>query len=260
MPDIPVTVDPQTTSTETTTTPPNTPPVIESPKPPENQDLIRIYDQVLAERERDNRQLQERIQKLEAEKSAPPADPTADRNAIFERPREIIRDEVNKAIAPLIDAVSVFRNDSLADQYLRKYANDPRFRDVWPIIEPHIRNAMGNIRGEINDQAVMTLVLGAIGAYHAGFITDSRPKPPASPTPTPPNNSTTRLDMNTPPHLRPSAPPVADPTPAKPKRRELTENEKRLARMKGMSDDKYLDYLEMPSNRVVGPNKAEVSQ
>lgn len=258
----------QTTSTPIITTPPNNPPAIE-PEPPKQQDsreLMQIYDNILADKERENKEMRERLSRMEAERNAPPPNPEADRNAIFERPREIIRDEVNKAIAPLLEVVSGFRSSSVAEQYLNKYANDPRFANYWPQIERHVRGALGQVKGEINDQVVMSLVLGAIGAYQAGLLPGATPPQnnntlPNNPPAPPNNNRAAQLDMNTPPHLRPSAPPIAEPEVNKPpKRRALTENEKRLARIKGMSDDRYLDYLEMPANRVVGPHKAEVSQ
>ena len=259
------TEDPQTTSTPIITQPQNIPPVtetvVETPKVDTNRELQQIYDNILAEKERENKEMRDRLQRMEIERNAPPPNPEADRNAIFERPREIIRDEINKAIAPILDIVKDFRSDSSVEQYMRKYAVDPRFKNDWAIIEPHVRGAVGQIKGEINDQAVMSLVLGAIGAYHAGLLPGTTP-PSNNNLPPNPNPSTrvTQLDMNTPPHLRPSAPPIAEPDANKtPKRRALTENEKRLARIKNMSDDKYLDYLEMASNRVVGPNKAEVS-
>lgn len=271
MPELNTTDDPQTTSTPIITTPPNTPqdinnqPPVVTPEPKQdNRELMQIYDNILAEKEKQLRESQERLQRMEAERNAPPPNPKADRNAIFERPREIIRDEINKAIAPILDLVSGFKSESAAEQYVRKYAADPRFRQYWPVIEPHVRNGLANTKGEITDQTVMGIVLATIGAYQAGLLPGATPPQNNNNNPPPnnnlPPNRVAQLEMNTPPHLRPSAPPIADPDANKPpKRRALTENEKHLARIKGMSDDKYLDFLEMSSARVVGPNKAKVS-
>ena len=152
-----------TTSTPTTT-PPEAPPT-EAPKTPipdtSRQELMEVYDQVIAGKDRELREAQERLRQLEAASNAKPLED--DQNAIFTRPRDLIREEVRKEIAPLVDFVKTFRQESATDILIRKYALDPRFKDVWPTIEPYIRRTAAAIP-DFDDQKMITLVLGAVGA------------------------------------------------------------------------------------------------
>jgi len=266
--------EPQTTSTPNTTQ--SAAPSTETKKDDEKErenivqkartELMSIYDGILAENESEKQRLQRENEELRRASANPP-NPQGDTNLILERPRDLIREEIRKEIAPLLEFAQSFRSQSQADLLIQKFSMDPRFSAVWPAVEPYIRRMIPSI-SPLNDQTMLAAVMSLVGAYYTNQL-DTKPSASPQPQPnngsgTPPNNPPANpsqaLDMNTPPHLRPSAPPSAIPQDQTNKRRELTELEKRLAREKGMSPEKYLDFLEMKANQVVGPKKMEVTK
>jgi hypothetical protein len=105
----------------------------------------------------------------------------------------------------------------------------------------------------VNDQLLSVAALAATGAYHRGLLGPVLPSPSPAPAPTPPPAApAARADMATPPHLRPSAPAVpGHERPTSPPLRDLTENEARLARERGMTKEAFLSWIDVPADQVV---------
>ena len=140
---------------------------------------------------------------------------------------------------PLNDFVTVTRREQEYQNLKAQMRQDPRFSQL-SAIEADFDLMMKNAQLDPNTM---------IGAYYAVLgMAHANGKLAAATTPaTPPAPAT---PVTTPAHLRPSAStPVA---PAKPQRRQLTENEKRLARAANMTDEQYLDELEGPATLIVG--------
>ena len=102
---------------------------------------------------------------------------------------------------------------------------------------------------EGNLLAVCYGVKGAIISGDLPGITLEAPAPtPAVPTPQPPAPG---VDPNMmPAHLRPSAPPATPGGQTPTQHREMTENERRLMRESGMTEDQWFDLMELPADKV----------
>jgi hypothetical protein len=143
-------------------------------------------------------------------------------------------------LRPLNDFVAVTKRDADYAALKSQMRADPRFTRLNEI-EARFDAMMKTSPLDPNTM---------IGAYYAvlgmmlsnGEIANTATPAPTTPTPTP--------AVNTSAHLRPS--PATAPATAKPARRQLTENELRLARASGLTADQYLDELEGPATLVVG--------
>jgi len=86
-----------------------------------------------------------------------------------------------------------------------------------------------------------------------GISLDPTPAVPVPPVPvtTVPNPPAPGVDPNMmPPHLRPSAPPVVPGGQVPVQRRELTENERRLMRENGMTEEQWWTLQDLPADKV----------
>lgn len=195
-----------------------------------------------------NRQILElQARREQATVAAPTLTPEEDRQRFYDEPRKIIQEELQKTIAPLTEFVRQFQGQSQLDQLKNRFKNDPRFSSMW---DSNIESAVDEImsKAEVNEANVQAAIVHAIGLRAIGQI----PGASASTAPAPNGNPvpSTRSNVATPPHVRPSAPLSAS-TAEKKKLRSLTENERRLARENSMSDEEYLKWLEVPVDQVI---------
>lgn len=235
--------DPQQTSTQTSSTQEETPtepiPLQEDP----SREMAALYGEVIREKEA-------RIKQLEAQqqqKQEPELTPDAQKNRFFNEPMTVLREEIQKTIAPLVQFTQTFQNQQVYDKIKNRFRVDPRFKDIFPSVESTVDHIMS--QSEVTEQNVNAAVLSAIGMYTTGLIpttnqqTSSRSAAPQNP------QSQQKRDVVTPPHLRPAAP--ASPSGEKKKEgRELTENERRLARASKMTDEQYLNFIDVDPSSV----------
>jgi hypothetical protein len=169
---------------------------------------------------------------------------------------DTLKEELKKTVEPINQYISGQRTETQYDRM--KGELKTQFNDVWPHIESEVDRfveAAAQAGNEVNAQLLNVAALAATGAYHRGLLQGGNgaplpPPAPPAPTPTPPAQP--RVDMTTPPHLRPSAPtPPGHEQPQKPQVRELSENEKRLARERNMTPEQFLGWLEVPPDQVV---------
>jgi len=232
-------------------------------EPTREQKLIAAQEQVLREQQQEltrlrqtQRGIETRVQAIES-----PAPSREDFNRQFwQDPMSIVdtlKAELAKTVEPINQYISGQRTETQYDRL--KIELKSQFSDVWPHIEREVDRfveAAAGAGNEVNAQLLNVAALAATGAFHRGLLGDNSslsPAPPAPPAPTPPASpAQPRADMTTPPHLRPSAPtPPGHEQPQKPPTRELSENEKRLARERSMTPEQFLSWIEVPPDQVV---------
>jgi hypothetical protein len=215
-----------------------------------------------------NRQIQELINRDTGapEPPPPPRDIEASRQQWYQDPegrtlevtRNVVREELQATVAPLLDFVREFKSGNAYEDMKRKFKSDARFAGQFadPAFEAAVDQIMAKAdKTEANMQAALIHAIGlkAINALPASNGNTTVPAP--TPTPQPPAATTTgeRPVAPQPPHLRPSTAPAARAD--APKRRQLNELERRLARERWPNDpqaeEKYLNWLELPASDVV---------
>ena len=173
----------------------------------------------------------------------------------YETTREIVRREIKEAIEPLTGFVHAFSSNSELEVIKKEFKADPRLAQVFELGEPsidHLVNQAVSKGVKLSRELVMGAIANVKGGIELGWIgTGSAPAAPSAPSAPRPG------EPIIPPHLRPSAPPAPGPLDTKPKLRDLTEEEKRLARENKMSDEQYLRALDMPASAVTDPKAWE---
>lgn len=236
-----------------------------SPKEPSAQDrLIAAQEAALRETNaqlqaaaRQNAELTQRLRDFDGriKRVEHPEVPIEDRNeAFWKNPVGTIQELVQSELKKTVDPLNEFRKEVQGQTaYDRMKANlKTEYTDIWPQIESTVDDfvqkaaAAGN---EVTPQLLSVAALTASGAHYRGQLKPSPIPTPAPPAP--PTLSASGADIVTPPHLRPSAPPIPVPGNDKPEARPLNENERRLARERGWSDQQYLDWLIVPPEEVV---------
>lgn len=174
---------------------------------------------------------------VEALKTGPPPTPDDQAKEYFKNPVEVIRRELETSIAPLREFVSNFQAGDKYTQIKAALKVSPAFSGVREVfdggtLEGYLDKAME--KQEISQATVMSAALGVLGMKEAGMLPDI-PAAPITLTPTgdPP------VDV---PTTRPSPPPAPKGTPVP--LRTLTENEERVRREWGMTQEEYLKELE----------------
>ncbi|MBA2704697.1 MAG: hypothetical protein H0U60_12700 [Blastocatellia bacterium] len=226
---------------------------------------VTRYNALLEDNLRDqNRRIQE-LQDQLARTTTPPAAPASasrteeeERQDFYNRPvattRLMIQEELDRTIKPLTDFVQQMRGGTESEKILNRLKGDPRFAPHWDMaVEQAVNGVIARLSpDQINEQTIMSTIIQAIGLKSIGQLAPVPGSPVPAPAPTPqpstqPQNG--NPPVTTPPHMRPSSPPGPNAN-QPPRRRQLNENEKRLAREKRMSDDTYLDWLEMPASQI----------
>jgi hypothetical protein len=195
------------------------------------------------------------------------ADAAAKNKSFYERPyeatQELVRAEVQAAVAPLVDLVRGNANRSDYDRIKDSFRVDPRFKPVFDAgLEPHIDRMIQNhaAAGQpVTKEIVLVAISGVKGAADLGLLGDfggNSGQPSMAGVPPAPNSSPSGPTMVTPPHLRPSAPPAPGGSgDDKPKLRDLTENEERLRRENRMTKEEFLAGMDMAAMDVVKQDK-----
>ena len=233
----------------------------------DNRRMLDLYEATLRENHQRITRMERELEESRAATAAAAAPPTATQtpDEFWKNPaqhiRELIKEETTRAVKPLYDFKDRFEARSAYDTLKDRFRSDPRYKEIFPKIEGAVDQLLS--RAEKIDENIMnTAVLSAAGALALGMIpqpgatagnqpatpqTPANPNTPAAPTPGAPVQ---RSDLVTPPHLRPSG--AAQHTTDEPAGRkvELTELQKRLARENGMTEQQYVDWLELPADKV----------
>ena len=170
----------------------------------------------------------------EAETAPPPVAPVAapDEEANFyDNPREVLRHEIQQAVDPINEQIAAFQAAGEAQGAWRTIEQEiPDFVQFRPMIDQLIQGH-GYKQSDISVELLRNLYYTAVGwnSRHGGTpVTTPEPAPTPGPTP-----------QHIPQH-RPSTAPLPSDASTAPKDRELTENERRLAKEWNMSHGEYL--------------------
>lgn len=217
------------------------PPVPSNPPAPSTNEtalkaeLDALQRRALAELSEQNRQLQERLAQQNA---TPKTTPEEDAQQLFKNPRQLIREEMQSIVAPLLEFRNQMTKQTAYEQLKQQMRSNPQLNSIYNEVAPHVDAAMQTV--DPTPQNFQTVLFSVYGAYKAGVIPGVTPPP--TPTPVPPVS-------NQPPHIPPSPPPVPRNTGnAAPKLRELTEAEREIARRSGLTHEQYLAYLNAPED------------
>lgn len=193
-------------------------------------------------------------------KRPPAPQPKDDAKLLFEDPRKLVREEVNAAIAPLKEFITGMRSGTALEQLKAVKARDPRFKAILedPILSHEVDVAMS--KADVNDRNLELVIAGVSGAANLGMIPGWRPSAGAPAPAAPAAPAPGALPVAVPPHIPPSAGPgPGAPSPA-PKIRELTENERRLAREMKMSPEQYVAWTDLSAPDVPFADRTKIDR
>lgn len=244
--------DDQQNNDQTNTSQTAAPPIPAPPAPPAaapsinpdglRNDLDLLSRRAMGEMSNEITQLRQEIQRLQ---SAPA--PQQNEANFFERPREIIREEVQQTVAPLLDFQKAYQRDQqyqmLKRQVLASPQLGPLLRQVESVVDQMMQGA------DPTPASMQAAIFSAIGMQTAGLIPANATTPPAAMPATPPvHNNQPNGGPVIPPNIPPSAPPPPRRTEnTDPNKRPLTESERRIKEAMGLkSDEEYLAYLNAP--------------
>lgn len=234
----------QDPSDTTQITPPSGDPADNQPPAPPNPPspgvdptILQAYQEQLQVEMRERARLQ---RELEESRKKPVAPPTPEQEKeFFDKPvsttRDLIREEIQKAIAPLNQFTAQTQRAQFIEQCKTQMRANP---SQFPYID-QVERLLDQILSQTPNLDVNSVVAAynlAVGTYisQGGSLT----APNGNNPPTPPANRGTP-PVNNPPHVRPT-PPVPPPSPSSRKIRPLTENEKKIARFNRFTDEEYL--------------------
>lgn len=230
-------------TTEQTTEPVTTPPVSSPPVTPASPpsidaaalraELASLQGNIVTEQA-------QRIMDLQAEllaKNSTPAAPADDATRFLESPRQMIREELQSVVQPLIEFMGgIKKNDAysnLKNECKRHATLGPLLTRVESIVDQVMANS------EPTPQNLQAAIFTALGIEAAGLAnTNTTP-------PTPPPTAPSQPVSTTPPYIPPSppAPPRSSNNPAdnvKAKVAALTETERDVAKRWGISLEQYV--------------------
>lgn len=209
----------------------------------EIENLFQMQQAAIASQ---NRELNERHARMTAEEQerapAPKVDP-ADYGESFLAPHfakmeERLRSALEETVRPLREATTMSAGQTIRQRLTQEL---PHFG----VLEPHIDQVIrqyGTDPTKVNEKqlkAFYYMVLGMANSQGANLGTSTTAE-------------TTKEDQPvTIPQRRPSSAPLAKP--AAPKHRQLTEEERRLAKEYKMTDAEYLTEMDLPLDEVVQP-------
>lgn len=235
-------------------------------EPSAEQRLIAAQEAALRDQHRQITELTQRVRGID--ERTRPVEPTppseADLNQDFwKNPAgvvsQLIKQEIKQTVAPLNEQLSRMSQTTQMSEVDRTKARvKEEYKDIWDKIEPAIDEFLESHKRSGNDvtpQLLEVAALTATGAYHRGKLqlhgVPVTPEPtPTARTENPPRENRSMGDA--PAHLRPSAPnaPTHDQKQAA-EVRQLTENEARLARERGMTPEQYINWLQTPPEQVI---------
>lgn len=215
--------------------------------------MLSFYMGAAGQQEKKIIELTTRLERVEAPKPPVP-DPAAQTKGFYDKPiesvTEIVRREINEAIAPLKGFVSAYTTNDELSKMKNELRINPNIAKVLDVGEAYVDRLISEATSKgapLTREMVMGAVASVKGGIDLGWIQSNGGTAPAPPAP--PAGGGNPPPPNAPPHLRPSAPPA--PAAGAPKKlRDLNEEERRLARENKLSDEEYLLALDMPAGAV----------
>jgi len=152
----------------------------------------------------------------------------------WDDPVGVLRQEMQRMIAPFQQDLQQSRQMTAVQQLRQEFAS---YQELEPMIDAMMAQT-GQARTYDNLRAAYFMVKGYLA--ETGAL--------VSPTQ---NTQQQQVPVNGPPQHRPSNAPVPQPQQGQQRRRALTEDERRIARLGGYTDEQYLALLELDEEEVV---------
>ena len=216
----------------------------------EIRQIHELYGQALRENEAQAAALRQQLAERQQQQVAQPQN-----DDILQNPRQLIQEEIQRAIAPLQQTITGFAVKSQYESLKDQFRAHPQYSAYFsnPQFVAYLDGAMANAQN-VSVQSMSATIAQIVG-YMAVNGQLNTPQPAQQQ-----NGQSLQQQVNQqidPPHLRPSSAPLpgsnrqVNTTPKGTPKRQLTENERRIAREQGFTEDEYLDWLTVPSNKVI---------
>ena len=173
--------------------------------------------------------------------------------AFYANPRKVIMEVMEEVVAPLNVFKDRFENETeytkikrglMANPVYAQHLNNPQFAAIVDELIAEGQRTTGNV----NEGMVEAAIKHTIGSIVTGDVVLAAV--PGSEVVTEKGKETKVEDQLIPPYLASSSPPYKEKETVK-QYRDLTENEARLARERGMTKEVYLDWLEVDPADVI---------
>jgi hypothetical protein len=227
-------------SDKSDTTPATDPVADPTPQPtPTGGDptILAAYREQLLTESRERARLQRELDDARRTPEKPPT--PEEEKEFFDKPKSIVRDlirqEIREAVRPFNESAAAQQRAGLIAEVKRQMRLKPAQFPYIDQVESLFDQILSNV--QVIDANVAVQAYNTALGYHISQGGRLEAKAPDAP-PAPSNRGTPPVNNN-PPHIRPSAPPVP-PSGNKQKLRQLTENERKIARFNGQSDEEYL--------------------
>lgn len=242
--------DPTDTTQVTTPAPEDSqPPVADTPKPGVDPQILQAYNEQLLAEARERNRLQRELDEERRKNNQPKPVTPEEEKKFFDTPvsttRDLIREEIRQAVAPLNQFTAQQQRFALIEQFKQQMKNSAAFPYINQI-ESIFDQVIGTV-AQLDANSVTAAYNLALGTYLSQGGQLQAPKPANAPAPNRGNQPVPTI----PPHVRPT-PTAPTPSNAPKQLRALSEAEKKIARFNNMSDAEYLMWTE-------GVNNAEVA-
>jgi hypothetical protein len=221
--------------------PPNPTPAPTPPSPGVDPSILQAYTEQLLTESRKRAQLE---RELEALRNQPAPITPDDEKKFFDQPvsvtRQLIQEEISRAVAPLNQYTAQQQRLAMIEMAKQQMRNNPA---QFPYIT-QVESLFDQIIAHIPNLDVNAFV-NAYNTALGTFISQGGQLTTGSPAPTPTPN---RSPVPTPPPVRSAPPP---PPIHKKTLRQLTENEKKIARHNYMTDEEFIAWTDGVDPREV---------
>jgi hypothetical protein len=203
------------------------------------------YDNVLREKEAESRRLAAEL--AEARRPKPEngnVDPAAE---LLANPRKLIQEEINIGLAPIRSFIAGIQgNDTYSQLKARWMGSNPNDAENFKRFEREIDHVMKTSNAPMTPEALTFAFSAIIGAaYREGKLNQT--------SNTPSNREENREERELPPAQIPSRTPAPERQQPVAKKGKITEAERSLARMRGMSDEDYIKFRDAEPTFVTDP-------
>ncbi len=242
-------------TSQTLTKPPTDPLTKEELSDAQKLRIFEIQQKTVREQGARLTQTENELRALKA-KQEEEVKPTVDESAkaFYANPMAAIHEALEKAVAPLNEFKNRYEGEAdyvrikkglMSNPVYAQHLANPQFAGI---IDDLIADGQRGTGIQVNEQIVEAAIKHTLGGIVAGDVVIA----PVAGVTTEEKPGTKIEEENKliPPYLQPSSPPQRKTTTEK-QYRDLTENEARLAKERGMSKQEYLDWLEVDPSDVI---------
>lgn len=238
-------------------------PLLKGKSPKEIEDLVAAQEAAMKSQNTELNNYHTRLSQLESQSTNASTQPkTVEKDEYkeagflapaFQRLEQKLDNKLNEAVAPLRQETVVRRTETAREKLAREL---PHFTQVETIIDQVLRAQRVDPR-TANEESLRFLYHTAVGMAVSNGVNlgTGTPVDTAQPTDGEPSNTSARPRNDNPvniPQRRPSSAPLPAVKTTE-KKRPLTEEERRFANLRGMTEDQFRELQDLPDDEVVKP-------